>query len=60
MSELSFSISSKTLSDAPTIEGASVFEKRYGLDFCLNISITSFFEDVNLPMPHQELFPMSQ
>ena len=26
-----------TLIDAPTIDGAKVFEKRYGLDLCLNI-----------------------
>ena len=35
--EESFSRTSRTAKDAPTIEGANVFENKYGLDFVLTV-----------------------
>ena len=48
---------SRTAIDAPTIEGASEFEKRYGRDRCLKISIISFLPDVNPPSAPPKAFP---
>ena len=57
INKLSFFIISKTFNDAPTIDGANVLEKRYGLDFCLNISTISFLPDVNPPEAPPNAFP---
>ncbi len=55
--ELFFLIISKTFNDAPTIEGAKVFENKYGLDFCLRISIISFLPEVKPPEAPPSAFP---
>ena len=43
--------------EAPTIDGASELENKYGLDFCLNTSIISFFPEVKPPIAPPKALP---